>query len=236
MASGVHGGYSDLVTRQREKGEEVAHPLAILRWAVITSPQDCGKKHGAPALAPSTLSPNAVLLSAPVPLSFHGEQTWLHGFIPLLPTPALTAHTMASREAQVFAPLMCSKKKRQLSHAQQEIPRAGALSLAPSSLAFIYSWAACVVCSEGFFSPCAEEILAAAGLLYWHEMTDVSLPLCAHQPNKLPQQQHVPTGATVLMEGPPALGGCSSVTLAHTATLGDSAALAWLGETPHTTA
>lgn len=151
---------------------------------------------------------------------------------PPLPTPALTAYTVSSRETQVFAPLMCSKK-RQLSHAQQEIPRAGALSLAPSSLAFIYNWAACAVCSGGFFSPCAEDLLAAAGLLCWHEMTDVSLPLCAHQLNKLLQQQHVPT---VLMEGPPALGGCSSVTPAHTATLKESVALAWLRETPHTTA
>lgn len=143
---------------------------------------------------------------------------------PPLPTPALREHTISSREAQVFAPLMCSKK-RQLSHAQQEIPRAGALSLAPSSLAFIYKWAACTVCSEGFFSPCAEDLLTAAGLFYWHEMTDVTSPLCARQLNKLPQQQHVPTVLTVLMEGPPVLGGRSSVTLAHTAILKESVPL-----------
>lgn len=108
--------------------------------------------------------------------------------------------------------------------------------MAPSSLAFIYKWAACAVCSEGFFFPRAEELLAAAGLFYWHEMTDVSLPLCAHQLKKLPQQQHVPTGVTVPMEGPPALEGRSSVTLAHTATLKESLVLAWLREAPHTTA
>lgn len=72
------------------------------------------------------------------------------------------------------------------------------------------------------FPPCAEELLAAAGLLYWHEMTDVLFPLCAHQVYKLLQEQHIPTGVTVLMEGPPALRGCSSVTLAHTATLRES--------------
>lgn len=50
-------------------------------------------------------------------------------------------------------------------------------------------------------------------------MTDVSLPLCACQLNKLLQQQHVPTAVTVQMEGPPVRGGHSSVTLAHTAIL-----------------
>lgn len=92
------------------------------------------------------------------------------------------------------------------------------------------------VCSEGFFSPCADELLAAAGLFSWHEMTDVSLPLCAHQLNKLLQQEHVPTGVTVLMEEPPALVGRSSVTPAHTAILRESVALAWLREIPHNTA
>lgn len=100
--------------------------------------------------------------------------------------------------------------------------------MAPSSLAFIYKWAACAVCSEGFFPLCAEELLAATRLLYWHEMTDVLFPLCAHQLNKLLQQQHVSSGVTVLKEGPPALGGRSSVTPAHTATLRESVALAWL--------
>lgn len=41
---GLRGGYLDLVTRQRGKGEEVARPLAILRCAVVTSPGDCAKK------------------------------------------------------------------------------------------------------------------------------------------------------------------------------------------------
>lgn len=53
-------------------------------------------------------------------------------------------------------------------------------------------------------------------------MTDVLFPLCAHQLNKLLLEQHVPTGVTALMERPPALRGCSSVTLAHTAALRES--------------
>ena len=100
---------------------------------------------------------------------------------------------VSSREAQDFAPLMCNKK-RQLSHAQQEIPRAG---LAPSSLAAFHNSAACAVCSEGVFSPCAKELPAAAGLLRWREVTGVLLHLCAYQLNKLPQQQHGLSGVTV---------------------------------------
>lgn len=59
-------------------------------------------------------------------------------------------------------------------------------------------------------------------------MTDVSLPLSARQLSKLPQQQHVPTGVTVPMGGPPAPGERSLVTLAHTAIVMESVALAWL--------
>lgn len=103
---------------------------------------------------------------------------------------------ISSREAQDFVPLMCNKKG-QFSQAQQEIPRAGAPGLAPSSLAAFYNWAACVVCSEGFFSPCAKELLAPAGLLRGREMTDVSLHLCAHHLNKLSQQQHILAGIAV---------------------------------------
>lgn len=120
-------------------------------------------------------------------------------FSPTGPSPPHTSTDSAhisSREAQDFAPLMCNKK-RQLAHAQQEIPRAGAPGLAPSSLAAFYNWAACVVCSEEFFPPCAKELLAAAGLLCWHKMTNVLLHLCAHQLNKLPQQQHVLAGIAV---------------------------------------
>lgn len=153
----------------------------------------------------------------------------------ILSTPALTVHTISSREAQIFAPLMCSKK-RQLFPRSTRNPTSRSPELGTLPLAFIYKWAACAACSEGFFSPCAEELLAAAGLFYWHEMTDVSLPLCARQLNKLLQQQHVPTAVTVRMEGPPVLGGRSSVTLAHTAILKESVALAWLRETLCTTA
>lgn len=165
MTYGLQGGYSDLVTRHRGKGEEVAHPLAVLRQPVITSPQDCSKKQGAPS-APMLFSSQhqcpCLFMESKCGCMVSSLFSPQH---PPLPTPALTVHTMPSREAQVFAPLMCSKK-RQLSHTQQEIPQAGALSLAPSSLPFIYKWAACAVCSEGFFSPCADELLAASGLFY----------------------------------------------------------------------
>lgn len=147
------------------KGEEVAHPLAVLRQPVITSPQDCSKKQGTPS-APMLFSSQhqcpGLFMESKCGCMVSSLFSPQH---PPLPTPALAVHTMPSREAQVFAPLMCSKK-RQLSHAQQEIPQAGALSLAPSSLPFIYKWAACAVCSEGFFSPCADELLAASGLFY----------------------------------------------------------------------
>lgn len=129
-------------------------------------------------------------------------------FSPTGPSPPPHASTdsarVSSREAQDFAPLMCNKK-RQFSHAQQETPQAGAPGLAPSSLAAFSNGAACVVCSEGVFSPRATELLA--GLLCWCEMADVSLHLRAHQLNKLPQQQqHALTGRAVPTQGPPALG------------------------------
>lgn len=158
-------------------------------------------------MARSTLSPSAVPpLSTTVPLPFRGEQMRLHGRTPHLvssagssPPHASTDSTrVSSREARDFAPLMCNKK-RQLSHAQQETPRAGAPGLAPSSPAAFSQLGSVCSLLRSFFSPGAEELLAAAGLLCWHEMTDVSLHLCAHQLNKLPQQQHVLAGISVSM-------------------------------------
>lgn len=114
---GLRGEYSDLVTRQRGKGEAAARPFAILRWAVVTSPGHRAKKQRAPALARSTLGRHAApRLSTTVPLPFRGDQMWLHGCTPLLSPPPGSSppHAgaenarLSSRKAQDFAPLKCN--------------------------------------------------------------------------------------------------------------------------------
>lgn len=130
---------------------------------------------------------------------------WLHPSSPTpgppVPIPSTENTHRSSREAQDFAPLMCNKKGNPPELDKKPHKQEPQTWHPPPWLPL--SWAACVGYSERFSSPRAKELLAAAGLLCWHEVTDVSLHLCAHQLNKQSQQQH---GVTVLMEGPPALG------------------------------